>query len=206
MTNNYLDSLLVKDEEVIFTTHVHWLVLAGRLFTDILAVILLIYALTAAWLPDWLDLLVYIVLVVFLGVILYKIVAWRSHQYVVTTRRVLQVKGILSKSTTDTSLEKVSDMNLQQSFWGRILDYGTIKLLTAAEDGSDQFENISRPIDFQTIVRETKEKIVNQSSNDGGDSPSDLSALMEQLNTLHENGLLTKEEYEAKRIQVLDRL
>ncbi|MBU6359190.1 MAG: PH domain-containing protein [Chloroflexota bacterium] len=63
------------------------------------------------------------------------ILMWASNLDVVTTRRFIQVRGILSKSSFDSSLEKINDVAMQQSVIGRILGYGTVSIMTASDVG-----------------------------------------------------------------------
>ena len=68
------------------------------------------------------SLVLLIVSLAFLGL---KIWAWRNQEYLITTRRVIKSEGIFNKQMGDSSLEKVNDARLTQSWLGRIFDYGT---------------------------------------------------------------------------------
>ena len=46
----------------------------------------------------------------------------------------IRAEGVLNKSVTDTSLEKINDARLDQSVFGRIFGFGTLDILTAAEE------------------------------------------------------------------------
>ncbi len=59
---------------------------------------------------------------------------WRNQEWLITTRRVIRAEGVLNKSVTDTSLEKINDARLDQSVFGRIFGFGTLDILTAAEE------------------------------------------------------------------------
>jgi uncharacterized membrane protein YdbT with pleckstrin-like domain len=63
------------------------------------------------------------------------ILVWSHHQYIVTNWRVLQISGIFNKNVIDSSLEKVNDVKMTQSFFGRIFNYGNVEILTASELG-----------------------------------------------------------------------
>src|SRR5688500_19639419 len=77
----------------------------------------------------------YILVLVPLAGMIRDILIWSNRQYIVTNRRVIQVTGVLSKEVLDTSLEKVTDVKMTQSFLGRMFDYGDIEILTASELG-----------------------------------------------------------------------
>ncbi len=65
------------------------------------------------------------------------ILDWTNRQFIITNRRVIQVSGFINKNVTDSSLEKVNDVKLAQSFWGRLFDYGDVEILTASELGTN---------------------------------------------------------------------
>jgi GTP-binding protein LepA len=68
----------------------------------------------------------------------------------VTNRRVIQVSGVLGKNVMDSSLEKVNDVKMSQSFLGRMFGYGDIQILTASELGVDLYHQINDPVGFKT--------------------------------------------------------
>ena len=67
------------------------------------------------------DLLVWVILAMYIGGI--AVFAWTAlrfinQEYVLTNRRVIQVEGVLNRSATDSSLEKINDAVLSQSSSG----------------------------------------------------------------------------------------
>lgn len=84
--------------------------------------------------------------------------AWKREEYLVTDRRVVRMRGILNQTIDETALEKVNDMRQRQSFLGRILGYGDLEILSAAEDRSaiDEFRMIRDAGRFRMTVNEAK--------------------------------------------------
>jgi uncharacterized membrane protein YdbT with pleckstrin-like domain len=79
-----------------------------------------------------------------------------NQEYVLTNRRVLQVEGVLNRTATDSSLEKINDAVLSQSIFGRMFDFGDLKVLTAAEAGIEDFRMIKSPIVFKKAMLDAK--------------------------------------------------
>ena len=50
----------------------------------------------------------------------------------------MRAEGVLNKSVSDSSLEKINDARLDQSMFGRIFGFGTLDILTAAEEAGGQ--------------------------------------------------------------------
>jgi hypothetical protein len=88
-----------------------------------------------------------------------KFLVWLNQRYIITTRRVMEVKGIVNKHARDSALEKVNDVELDQSFIGRILGYGTVQIITGSDIGLNMFRRISNPVRFKRAMLNAKEEI-----------------------------------------------
>ena len=146
-TSKY-DSLLATGERVLLVRQRHWLTFleAGRWFVLALVIGLVSGALDAGVPNDgvagplstllhyafWIALAVGVI-----GLVWYFLV-WRVERYLVTTRRVIEAGGLINKYTHDTSLQAITDMNVGHPWLGRIVGYGEIDLLTAAEAGTSK--------------------------------------------------------------------
>jgi Bacterial PH domain/Short C-terminal domain len=91
-----------------------------------------------------------------LGVLGWHILRYLNQEYVLTNRRVLQVAGVLNKTSTDSSLEKINDARLSQSVFGRIFGFGDLDILTAAETGVERFRMIRNPVGFKKAMLDAK--------------------------------------------------
>jgi uncharacterized membrane protein YdbT with pleckstrin-like domain len=79
-----------------------------------------------------------------------------GREYVLTNRRVIEVEGVLTRSATDSALEKINDAGLSQSVLGRMFDYGDVTVLTASESGIMRMRMIRSPIDFKKAMLDAK--------------------------------------------------
>jgi uncharacterized membrane protein YdbT with pleckstrin-like domain len=162
MTDSYLKNLLGENEHIIFVTRQHWLVLFGQILAAsllALGLVILITLFWRIWLPHSLVPLAYLLLLLPLLSLLRNVIIWTSRQYIVTDWRVIQISGVFSKEVTDSSLEKVNDVKLEQSFGGRLLDYGDLEILTASELGVNRFTYVGQPIRLKTAMLNAKEKL-----------------------------------------------
>jgi len=134
---------------------------------------------------------------------------WRAKQYIVTTRRVLEVEGLLNKTVRDSNLDKVNDIVLRQSALGRVLNYGEIEIITGADIGLNRFEWIADPLTFKRVMLDNKEDfdtLARPQAADASDiSQSDIPAAIAQLGALRDRGLITPDEFERKKADLLSR-
>ena len=209
MADNYLKSLLGENEHIIFVTRQHWLVLLGQILAKsvlALGMVILITLIWRIWLPHSLVPLAYLLLILPLLGLLRNVIIWTSRQYIVTDWRVIQISGVFSKEVTDSSLEKVNDVKLEQSFGGRLLNYGDLEILTASELGINRFAYVGQPVRLKTAMLNAKEKLGHSQAGLGQRSEVDIAGPIEQLDNLREQGLLTEEEFQQQKAQVLAKL
>jgi hypothetical protein len=159
MADRYLISLLGENEHIRFVTRQHWLVLFGEILSEmVIAAVLgsLVTLIWMFWVPDPLVPLGYLLLLLPAVSLLSDLLIWKNRQYVVTNWRVIQIAGVFKKEVSDSSLEMVNDVKLEQSFLGRLLGYGSIEILTASELGVSKFNKIGHPIRLKTAMLNAK--------------------------------------------------
>lgn len=208
----YLKQLLAEKEQVIYVTRQHWTVLAGEILSETVLTIALIVLVSLVWAltPYGAGVALGYLLLAFPLVSLTRdVMVWHNRQYIVTNRRVIQIAGVLQKDVTDSSLEKVNDVKMEQSALGRLLDYGDVEILTASELGVNAFKRISRPIRFKTAMLNAKEALERGSAGGPaaptGAAPS-VPNLIAQLDQLRRAGVLTEEEFAQKKKDLMARL
>ncbi|MCC6146313.1 MAG: PH domain-containing protein [Anaerolineaceae bacterium] len=207
MKDAYLNRLLGERETVLLIAHQHWFRLLQSILVEIILAILTVVFVSILWVVWAGNPLVatgYLLLLIPLASTARDFILWYNHKYVVTNRRVIQVFGVINKNITDSSLEKVNDVKMDQSFWGRLFDFGDVEILTASELGVNRFTTIGNPIRFKTIMLNAKLKL--EDSDSGIAGHSNIPALIQQLDQFRKEGILTEEEFSTKKAELLARL
>ena len=99
----YIDSLLASGERPIKREHQHWFILVANAAYGILALvaaILLLFIsgnLGQGFVKDVLGWVIVIIVVGGLGYLAWESLRWTNREFVVTTRRVLQMEGVINK-------------------------------------------------------------------------------------------------------------
>lgn len=231
----YLDDLLSGDERVLVYGHQHGVVLATRLFGRLFSLLLLLAIMIAVQSPQLALLLdqlpgfrasdalalvqplaryvqigsLLLMVLVVLGA-LFDYLGWNARSYVLTSRRIISLSGVINKRSIDSSLDKINDVQLVQSWLGRMLDYGDLEILTASEQGFNSLQKIAQPLDFKRAMQEARL---------GRERPAPTTPLpavapgdqgvaqaLHSLALLRDQNLLTAEEFEAKKREILRRL
>src|SRR3546814_18401931 len=116
----YLKQMLAHDEEVEMIVHQHVLVLLGKTILPLVLALAIIGGVTILreqLIPDLGSTMVaygYALAVLPLLLIFWRYIAWRNHSYVMTSRRVIQIKGVFDKEVADSVLDKLNDVKTDQ--------------------------------------------------------------------------------------------
>jgi len=208
MAKDYLEEMLGENEHILLRARKHWSVLFGNIALEIVLIGALIVAIIAL-LPvvafPVAPLGFFLVLVPLFGMVR-DFLVWYNRQYIVTNRRVIQTAGIFSKDVVDSSLEKVNDVKLSQSFWGRLFDYGDIEILTASEVGANVFRSIGEPIKFKTAMLNAKEKLGYDEMGVRAQVEEDIPSLIAGLDDLRKRSIISEEEFQQKKTELLSKL
>jgi uncharacterized membrane protein YdbT with pleckstrin-like domain len=264
---SYARNLLSRGEEVVHESRQHWFAIIAR--TWIWIVVAIVALALALWIgtntpvldnatiDGVLTVLALAGLVAAIGYIGFVLWDWRNQEWLITTRRVIRAEGVLNKSVMDSSLEKINDARLDQSVFGRIFGFGTLDILTAAEEvgGTNvaDFPMIADPVQFKKAMFDQKQMLERpelappryqrapempemqraeamrpRAGSDrvaiAGEAPApapapappatpapgpaadDVGATLERLAGLRDKGLITPDEYEAKKRELLERM
>lgn len=208
MAKTYLQGLLGESEGILLETHQHWFVLFGKIFLELLVTALLIGGIVVAFAYVQASALYGLILLIVPAIgIMNDVLVWRNKAYVVTNRRVIQISGVFNKDVVDSSLEKVNDVKMSQSFFGRMFGYGDIEILTASELGVNLFHEIANPVEFKTAMLNAKERLgFDNDVNFAAHATKDIPTLIEELDQLRKKGIISEAEFQKKKAQLLEKI
>jgi uncharacterized membrane protein YdbT with pleckstrin-like domain len=206
MAKSYIQGLLGENERILLVTRQHWFVLFSNILLEILLIVLLIVGVSAAVVVNPQAGFGFVLVLVPLIGMLRDILIWSNREYIVTNRRVVQISGVFSKDVVDSSLEKVNDVKMSQSFFGRLFDYGDVEILTASEIGVNLFKRIGDPVKFKTAMLNAKEKLGYEGTGAHVRPADDIPAQIAELDELRKQGIITEAEFQAKKRELLAKM
>jgi len=210
MTDSYTISILGKNEKINLVSRQHWLLFLYSILPELAIFILLIAGISISLITfqsEWIWFMFFLLILPILSMVR-DFLIWWNKQYIITNHRVIKISGIINKDVTDSSLEKVNDVKLVQSFWGRILNYGNIHIMTASELGINLFSTIANPIKFKTTMLDAKEKEESEIGDIllSGMKTNSAPDMILKLGELREKGLITEAEFQAKKTDLLAKI
>jgi uncharacterized membrane protein YdbT with pleckstrin-like domain len=216
---------LMPNEKMVLASNPHWFyfwkqVLAGF---GLIGLLLILWTVDADWVDTsigWITLVAFIVLLVNT---IYEFVQWQTTRFAITDQRVAYQSGIVRRRGVSIPLNRINNVNFEQSFIARMLNNGIVTIESAGQTGDSVFENIPNPENVRALIFAGVEK------DEQRDSDRDAAALakaMQQhvpppppassdkpaqerlaaLDDLKAQGLVDDAEYAAKRQQILDEL
>ncbi len=76
-------------------------------------------------------------------------------EIVVTTFRFVYKTGLISRNTQEVSLNKIEEITLHQTVWGRLLGFGKL-VLRGTGVGVIELPDLDNPINLRRIIENTK--------------------------------------------------
>ncbi len=166
MTNEDLHDLLATNEVVLVDARQHWMAAVRFALRPLalLAVAVVLYLVSSSLpfdgaiigLLQGLLLLLAVVSLIWLPI---DLVRWRSRKYVLTDRRIIRLEGVLRKSSFDSSLEMVNDIETSQSVLGRALGYIDLTIYTASDTENQHYPQLIDGLEFKKAVLDAKEAL-----------------------------------------------
>ena len=214
----YVESLLGKNEKILWRARQHWIVLTANFVINLflfVAILALYYVMQYIGflvnIRNW-TLLALVIPISWFG---WELLQWWAEEYLITTHRVVQTEGLINKHTKDSSLEKINDIVLNQSVLGRILNFGDLEIITGSDVGTNVLRRLARPVNFKKTLLDQKARLSDGLS-DGEDLPPKKPAAnveeedplkkIAELDQLRKSGALSDAEYQQAKARLLAKL
>lgn len=202
---------LKKDEKILLITRQHWIKLILPIF------IWLLVAAVSIWLLQTTG------LVITLLAALYPIIeylSWKNNLWCITSVRVVDESGFFTRYSKESPLDKINNVEYDQSIWGRLFGYGNVDIQTAAEMGETTYELIHHPKLLKDTITHAQEEYKKTAINNqafqlaqaiaatSAASASTQNIIADELHKLFEllqKGAITQEEYNQQKSRLLQR-
>ncbi len=202
-------TVLKKDEKILLITRQHWLRLALPFFAWILLAVILIW-----WLQNRTAFIIVLITAIYP---MLEYVNWKYNLWCVTNLRVVDETGFFTRYSKESPLDKINNVEYDQSIWGRIFGYGNVDIQTAAELGETTYTLIHHPKLLKDTITHAQEEykkmqISNQATqlaeaiartNAAQPSQQMIADELQKLFDLLQKGAITQEEYTAQKNKLI---
>ena len=144
-------TVLKKDENKLIIIRQHWLKLVLPFFAWLMLAILLLVFITNYKID----------LIIILLTALYPMVEyinWKNNLWCVTNLRVVDESGFFTRYSKESPLDKINNVEYNQSIWGRLFGFGDVDIQTAAELGETTYNLIHHPKLLKDTITHAQEE------------------------------------------------
>jgi len=202
-------TVLKKEEKILLITRQHWIRLALPIFVWIIAATLLI------WLADVTG---FVITLVAAAYPIFEYLNYKSNLWCVTNLRVVDESGFFGRYSKESPLDKINNVEYDQSIWGRIFGYGNVDIQTAAEMGETTYELIHHPKLLKDTITHAQEeykkyqltnqatllaKAISASQAIAAPSQQMIADELHKLFELLQKGAITQDEYAAQKRKLM---
>lgn len=209
------DQLHVQ-EEIVLDLHPHWWFFWRPTAAVLGAVAFGVITLALQSIPPQVGYLAGFLILLAVGWFGIQYVVWSSTNFVITTDRLISRSGVLNRQGVEIPLERINTVFFAQSIFERLIGSGDLRIESAGEMGTSEFHDIRRPLDVQNEIYRQMEGNENRKFDrvaQGMLAAQGVSARqptiaeqIEQLDQLRVKGLITNEEFETKKTELLRRM
>lgn len=146
----YVESVLKPDEQVLAIGRMHWIVYLRGLLLAAVGLILIL-APAGPGVSTALAIVGAIVLLFGLWSLAGAWIEQATTEIAVTTRRVIQKRGLIRRQTGEMNMEKVESVIVDQTILGRIFGYGSI-VVRGTGSGIEGLHFIADPIGLGSAI------------------------------------------------------
>lgn len=203
---------LNTNETIALDLHPHWWYFSDPVSALVASIIFGIWAIPKTFDNDSLDTFMRIAGILALALAsiwtIVRYLKWMTTSFVITSHRLIFRTGVLAKSGVEIPLERVNNVNFNQSIFERMLGAGDLLIESGGEDGQSRFSDIKHPDEVQRMIHSQMESAAERRgaySREGGASTGTVSVAdeLERLEGMLQRGTLTPEEFEAQKRRLL---
>ena len=197
--------LLNPGERVVLDLHPHWWFFGPQAVGLFAAMVVTMYlrSKTSGWLATVVGYLGLASIVVAMAFLVVALIKWRTTYFIVTSDRLIYRQGVVARAGVEIPLERVNNVNFNQSIFERLLGTGDLLIESGGQDGKQTIGDIPRPEWVQNQVHVAIEGNSTELFK-GAPSSGSLAQELERLEALWERGTLTDAEFEEQKRRLLD--
>lgn len=215
----YPPELLNSHEKIVVDNHPHWLYFLEPALGAIAALFFLaVFGFKTH--GSVRNFFVIVLLLVILGLglwALFRLINWRSVEFVVTTDRVIFRSGVFAKHGIEIPLARVNNVNFSQGILERMVGAGDLMIESGGEDGQSHFTDVREPQQIQRIIHDQIEQYRQRRMSDAvapppapaaeraapAPGPASVADEIAKLETLYQKGTITQAQFEAQKQKLL---
>jgi len=147
--SSYVDSVIAEGERIVYRASIsHWKFFLSNLVGSLFLLTAVGTYISTENKAGASFAMIAILLLVGLAVILSSIIRRQTTELVLTDRRIITKRGLISRDTVEMNLNKVESLHVTQGLMGRILNYGDVTVVGTGAS-LEPLRGIAKPLDLR---------------------------------------------------------
>jgi len=142
---------LKKDEKILLIIRQHWIKLVLPFLAWLMFVVLLFIIMSS-------HATAFLIALISALYPAYEYLNWKYNLWCVTNLRVVDESGFLSRYSKESPLDKINNVEYDQTVFGRLLGFGDVDIQTAAELGETTYKLIHHPKLLKDTITHAQEE------------------------------------------------
>jgi membrane protein YdbS with pleckstrin-like domain len=205
----YPRKILREGEQVVVDVRPHWWYLSGAIAVAVVTIAGTITAAVAS-IPGWVVWVALTVMVVSVLWLLTRYIRWVTSRLIVTDFRIIERRGVISRRGREIPMSALTNIGYHQSLFERIIGAGDVILESAGRDSREVFPDLPRPAqihnEIYTQLENWQAGVRGVRSAAPAPATASIPDQIDQLAQLCQRGIITEQEFQAKKAELLDRL
>jgi uncharacterized membrane protein YdbT with pleckstrin-like domain len=199
-------------ETVVLDMHPHWWYFAEPAFALLGSITLGVLVLTIDNEGSTKTALSYLSIAALVGSAVWLVlryVKWVTTNFVLTSNRVIFRSGIIAKRGVEIPINRVNNVNFNQTIFERLVGAGDLLIESGGEEGQSRYTDIRHPDEVQRMIHVQLQASQDRMSPGYAGSqplppPLDVADQLERLEAMLQRGTLSREEFESQKRKLLD--
>lgn len=134
---------------------------------------------------------------------IYHIVIYLTQKLILTPTHVVIKTGVFGSNEHEIPYRMINSISVKQGVWGKSFGFGTIAIMAGNDSSGLPFKGVDKPQEIKNEINRRIAKLHESPAPSQSTSKTPYEQL-EKLAELRDKGVITSEDYEAKKKQLLE--
>lgn len=159
---SYIDNNLLPDEKVVYRSHLHWIIFTRAALWFAVAIFFhYINFYVSPLLAPYYQFVIFIPIMIGFVDIITSLIKYSTTEFGITNKRVIMKMGFIRRYSSENFLQKIENIQVEQSIPGRILNYGTV-IIIGTGGTREAFNLVADPLAFRKQVQIQVESVIDR--------------------------------------------
>lgn len=103
--------------------------------------------------PSWNSSWILIIILLVIAVTIFLYLSWFNHRYLIGDDQVIKERGVFWRKRLTLRFPSLDKITVKQGFWGKMLGFGTLTILSSETNEKIKLKNINNPLYYSRHIQ-----------------------------------------------------